>query len=376
VTKLHNLAQIGQSIWLDHIRRSLLTSGELEHLIEQGLRGMTSNPSIFDEAISNSDDYLDQLKGLAQQEKSNLEIYEALAIEDIQRAADQFRPIYGEEMPLDGVAQNYGFDGFVSLEANPHLANNTPGTIDEIHRLHQLVNRPNVMFKVPATRAGIPAIKQLTSDGININITLMFSIKHYNLVTDAWLSGLEERVKRGEPITGIASVASFFVSRVDSKLDPVLDEMGLNSLKGKIGIANAKNVYQQFTKVFSSARWSRLAQQGAQVQRVLWGSTSTKNPDYSDTMYVDNLIGPQTVNTVPPNTLEAFLDHGAVERTVDQNLTASRTQLEQLAKAGIDIITVGDELQEEGVDKFANAFDDLLNSIAQKQETISVSATG
>jgi transaldolase len=374
VTKLHDLTQIGQSIWLDHIRRSLLTTGELKHLIDRGLRGMTSNPSIFDEAISNSDDYRDQLSQLAQQGKSSQAIYEALAIDDIQHAADQFRPVYEEKLPVDGVAQNYGFDGFVSLEANPHLANDTSGTIDEIHRLHRLVDRSNVMFKVPATPAGIPAIKQLTSDGININITLMFSIKHYNLVTNAWLAGLEERVRRGDSITGIASVASFFVSRVDSKLDPQLDDMGLESLKGTLGIANAKNVYQQFTKVFSSARWSRLAQQGAQVQRVLWGSTSTKNPAYPDTMYVDNLIGPQTVNTVPPRTLEAFLDHGTVERTVDQNLTTSRTQLEQLAKAGIDMVAVGDELQDEGVEKFANSFDDLLASIDQKRETVSVSA--
>lgn len=370
MTKLHDLAHIGQSIWLDYIRRSLLTSGELESLIEQGLRGMTSNPSIFDKAISDSDDYADQFESLVQQAKTDQEIYEALAIEDIQRAADLFRPVYEEEMPLDGVAQNYGFDGYVSLEANPHLANDTLGTIDEIRRLHRLVDRPNVMFKVPATPAGIPAIKQLTSEGININITLMFSVKHYNLVTHAWVSGLEERVKRGESITGIASVASFFVSRVDSKLDPQLAEKNQDHLKGTIGIANAKNVYQEFTKVFSSARWVRLAQQGAQVQRVLWGSTSTKNPDYPDTMYVDNLIGPQTVNTVPPETLEAFLDHGTVERTVDQRLTDSRTQLEQLAKAGIDIIVIGDELQEEGVEKFANSFDALMESITNKREAI------
>lgn len=375
MTKLHDLTQFGQSMWLDYIRRSLLTSGELKRLIDQGLRGMTSNPSIFDKAISSSDDYTEQLTQLAQQEKTPQAIYEALAIEDIQHAADLFRPLYEEKTPVNGMAQNYGFDGYVSLEANPHLANDTVGTIEEIHRLHQLVDRPNVMFKVPATSEGIPAIKQLTSDGININITLMFSIKHYNLVTNAWLAGLEERAQRGESIMGIASVASFFVSRMDSKLDPQLEDMGLDSLKGNIGIANAKNVYQQFTKIFSSARWARLAQQGAQVQRVLWGSTSTKNPEYPDTMYVDNLIGPQTVNTVPPRTLEAFMDHGTVERTIDQNLTGSRTQLEQLAKAGIDIIAIGDELQDEGVEKFINSFDDLLESVAEKRETVVASTT-
>jgi transaldolase len=375
VTKLHELHQLGQSIWLDYIRRSLLTSGGLEARIEQGVRGMTSNPTIFDKAIANSDDYDDQFSVLVQQDTADREIYERLAIEDIQRAADQFLPVYEEQMPLDGMAQNHGFDGFVSLEANPHLANDTQGTIAEIRRLHELVDRPNVMFKVPATPAGIPAIKQLTADGININITLMFSVKHYNQVSSAWLAGLEERVRRGDPVMGIASVTSFFVSRVDSKLDPRLDEMGLASLKGKIGIANAKHVYQQFTQVFSSARWHRLAGRGAQVQRVLWGSTSTKNPAYPDTMYVDSLIGPQTVNTVPPETLDAFLDHGTVERTADRRLTDSRTQLEQLTKAGIDIIAVGDELQEEGVEKFVKSFDDLLASIAHKRETIMASLT-
>jgi transaldolase len=374
VTKLHELHQLGQSIWLDYIRRSLLTSGGLKTRIEQGVRGMTSNPTIFDKAIANSDDYDDQFSALVAQETSDWEIYERLAVEDIQQAADQFLPIYEEQLPLDGMARNYGFDGFVSLEANLHLANDTQGTIDEIRRLHRLVDRPNVMFKVPATPAGIPAIKQLTSDGININITLMFSVKHYNQVSNAWLAGLEERAQRGEAVMGIASVVSFFVSRVDSKLDPRLDEVGLTNLKGKIGIANAKQVYQHFTQVFGSARWHRLAAQGAQVQRVLWGSTSTKNPAYPDTMYVDSLIGPQTVNTIPPETLDAVLDHGTVARTVDRNLTDSRLQLEQISNAGIDIIKVGDELQAEGVEKFSNSFDDLLASIARKRESIMASA--
>ncbi|NDJ75412.1 MAG: transaldolase [Chloroflexi bacterium] len=375
MTKLHQVLEHGQSIWLDHIRRSLLTSGELERLIEQGVRGMTSNPAIFDEAISHSDDYNDQLKQVAGQEHSNQAVYEALAIDDIQHAADLFRPVYDEMMPVDGMVQNSDLDGFVSLEADPHLAHDTQGTIDEIHRLHQQVDRPNVMFKVPATPAGIPAIKQLTSDGININITLMFSVKHYHLVTDAWLSGLEARARRDEPITGIASVASFFVSRIDNKLDPQLESIGMDHLRGTIGVANAKKVYQQFTKVFSSARWKRLARQGVHAQRVLWGSTSTKNPDYPDTMYVDNLIGPQTVNTVPPPTLDAFLDHGTVERTVDRKLTGSLRQLEQLAKANLDLIAVGDELQEEGVKRFADAFDALLESIAHQRETVSAYAS-
>lgn len=366
MTKLHTLIQLGQSIWLDHLNRSLLTSGELQTLIEQGVRGITSNPSIFAKAISNKDDYASQIEQLVHQEKTDYEIYEALAIEDIQSAADRLRPVF------EGTTHR---DGYVSLEANPHLANDTAGTIDEIHRLHQLVDRPNVMFKVPATPPGIPAIQQLTSDGISINITLMFSIKHYNQVADAWLAGLEERLARGDSIADIASVASSFVSRVDSKLDPWLEERDLHQLTGTIGIANARYVYQQFTKVFSSARWKRLEQHGVRAQRVLWGSTSTKNPDYSDTMYVDSLIGPQTVNTMPPATLAAFLDHGTVSRTVDQNYTQSRTNLEQLRKAGIDLIVVGDELQVEGVEKFAGSFDDLLDSIAQQRAAITISAT-
>ncbi len=372
MTKLHELHQLGQSIWLDYIQRSLLTSGGLKTRIEQGVRGMTSNPTIFDKAIANSDDYDAQFTALVQQGAADREIYEQLAIKDIQQAADQFLPVY-QETGANGNTQTAGFDGYVSLEANPHLAHDTQGTIDEIRRLHGLVDRPNVMFKVPATPEGIPAIKQLTADGININITLMFSIKHYNLVSDAWISGLEARLQRGDAIKGVASVASFFVSRVDSKLDPRLEELGLENLKGKIGIANAKRVYHQFMQVFGSARWRRLAVQDTLVQRVLWGSTSTKNPAYSDTLYVDNLIGPQTVNTVPIETLEAVLDHGTAARTVDQNLTDSRTQLEQLAKAGIDIVAVGDELQVEGVEKFTKSFDDLLEFIAQKRETITAS---
>ena len=269
MTKLHELHELGQSIWLDYIQRSLLTSGELKTRIDQGVRGMTSNPTIFDKAIADSDDYDAQFTTLVQQGVADREIYERLAIADIQQAADQFLPVYEETRQISGSAQNH-FDGYVSLEANPHLAHDTQGTIDEIRRLHRLVDRPNVMFKVPATSEGIPAIKQLTTDGISINITLMFSIKHYNLVSDAWISGLEARLRRGDSIKGIASVASFFVSRVDSKLDPRLEKLGLESLKGKIGIANAKRVYHQFTQVFwpCKTRMSSASCGAAQARKI------------------------------------------------------------------------------------------------------------
>ncbi len=360
MTKLHELKELGQSVWLDYIRRALMTSGELDDLIAEGLRGMTSNPTIFEKAIAGSDDYTEQLQALVAQGKSELAIYEALAIQDIQDAADRFRTVFDADPT----------DGYVSLEANPHLAHDTQGTIEEIRRLHKLVDRPNVMFKVPATREGIPAIEQLLSEGININITLMFSVQHYDLVAEAFLRALETRVNNGEPVDRVASVASFFVSRMDSKLDPRLEERGLTELKGAIGVANAKSVYQRFTQVFGSARWKRLEQQGAQVQRVLWGSTSTKDPAYPDTLYVDNLIGPHTVNTLPPETLDAFRDHGTVARTVDRDWSTARTQLERLSKAGIDILQVGEELQTEGVDKFIASFDELIKTIATQRETL------
>lgn len=372
MNKLHEMLSRGQSVWLDHIRRSLLTTGELEELIKQGLRGMTSNPTIFDQAISQSNDYREQIRSLVQQGKSEHEIYEALAIEDVQRAADQFHPIYQEaNQAVDGIAPSYGFDGYVSLEANPHLAHDTAGTIEEVRRLHRAVGRPNVMFKIPATPEGIPAIEQLVGEGINVNVTLMFSVKHYEAVTEAYFSGLEKRVRTAQRVIPIASVASFFVSRMDSKLDPRLSRRNLDDLVGKIGIGNAKYVYHRFTEIFRSDRWLQLAEYGARVQRVLWGSTSTKNPDYPDTMYVDNLIGPQTVNTMPPSTLEAFMDHGTVERTVDQNLAESLAYLERLENAGINLIAIGDELQREGVEKFAKSYDDLLETIAEKREAIS-----
>ncbi len=356
-TNLHRLNDLGQSIWLDQLSRNILAEGELEALIEKGLSGVTSNPSIFLKAITSSDIYDDQISTLVQKGFDAQEIYEALTVEDIQRAADQLKPVY---------EKTAGEDGYVSLEANPKIAYDTEATIEEIRHLHKSVNRPNAMFKIPATEEGYPAIEQCLSEGININITLMFSMEQYNDVAEAYLSGIEKYIESGGDPHNIASVASFFVSRVDVKVDPQLEEHGAEEIKGRIAIANAKMVYQRFTQVFSGDRWEKLEAAGARIQRVLWGSTSTKNPDYPDTLYVDELIGPYTVNTIPFETIEAFLNHGTVERTVDQDLAAARSALEQIAALPIDLDKVTDELLEEGVQSFADDYEKLLSGLSQK----------
>lgn len=358
-TKLHELSNLGQAIWLDYIRRSFITSGELQKLIDQGVRGVTSNPAIFEKAIAGSDDYDDQMRQLVSAGKSVNEIYEILAVQDIQQATDLFRPLYDE---------TNGADGFVSLEVSPGLANDTAGTIAEGRRYFSELGRPNLMIKVPATAEGIPAIRQLISEGVNVNITLMFSMEHYNAVAEAYIAGLEDLVARGGDPSKVSSVASFFISRVDSKIDPNLEALGASDLKSKIAIANAKVVYQRFKEVFSGERWQRLAAKGARVQRPLWASTSTKDPSLPDTLYVDTLIGADTVNTVPPETLNAFLDHGVVALTVEDDITEAQRQMDKLAEIGIDMQQVGEELQNEGVDKFNKPFDALLKSIEQKRE--------
>ncbi|MGD1993279.1 MAG: bifunctional transaldolase/phosoglucose isomerase [Anaerolineae bacterium] len=360
MTKMHQLAELGQAIWLDYIRRSLMTSGSLQDLVGKGLRGLTSNPSIFEKAIAGSDDYDDQLRRLSAHCDSPEQIYEAVAIEDIQMAADALRPVYDE---TDGV------DGYVSLEVSPELAYDTAGTIAEARRLFRAVDRPNLLIKVPATPEGIPAIETLIGEGINVNVTLMFSLDQYNAVAEAYMSGLERLSADGGDVSRIASVASFFVSRVDVKVDQMLDEIGTpeaKALKGTIGIANAKMAYQRFKSAFATERWDRLAAKGARLQRVLWASTSTKNPSYPDTLYPDNLIGPHTVNTLPPETLDAFLDHGTVALTLEAQLDEERARLEQLSAIGIDIDQVTDELLEEGVEKFARPFTSLMESIRGK----------
>jgi transaldolase len=363
MTKLHELAEIGQSVWLDHIDRNLITSGKLQELIDTGLRGMTSNPNIFNQAIAKSDAYDQQLQTLVAAGKSVEAIYEALVVQDIQNAADVLRPVYG---------QTDGLDGYVSLEANPHLAYDTQGTIDEVHHLRAAVDRPNVMYKVPATPEGVVAAEHLIGEGININITLMFSMNHYESVAHAYITGLEHFEAHGGDITQVASVASFFVSRVDVKVDDRLASMDDTDLQGQIAIANARLVYQRFREIFSHDNrwWMRLSERGARVQRPLWASTSTKNPDYPDTLYVDNLIGPDTVNTMPLETLAAFLDHGTVAQTINQDVDQALGQVLRLGQLGIDLDEVGEELQREGVDKFVEPFDALLETIRNQRERL------
>ncbi len=361
MSKMHELAILGQSIWLDFIRRAFIDSGELKALVDQGLRGVTSNPSIFQKAISSSTDYNAALERFAADDLTIIDIYENLAIQDIRRAADILRPVY---------ERTDGKDGYVSLEVNPKLADDTEGTVMEARRLFSLVDRPNVMIKVPATQAGIPAIETLIGEGINVNVTLIFSIKHYEEAAFAYIQGLERLAPANVDLKRVASVASLFVSRVDTAVDKQLAALGNQELQGKIAVANAKMAYQRFREIFSGPRWKALAAQGARVQRPLWGSTSTKNPAYPDTLYVDQLIGPDTVNTVPPETLKAFLDHGTVARTLDANVDEARAQLQQLAALGIDLDTIMEQLQVDGVKSFADAFDQLMDSIANRVQEI------
>jgi transaldolase / glucose-6-phosphate isomerase len=365
---LRLLEKLGQSIWLDYIRRNLITSGELKRLIdEDGLRGLTSNPSIFEKAIAGSTDYSDILEQLHSQRRTPGEIYEAIAIRDIQDAADLLLPVYQ--------ATNRR-DGYVSLEVSPKLARSTQGSIDEARRLWKAVSRPNIMIKIPGTPEGLPAIRQAISEGINVNITLLFSQDAYEKVTEAHLAGLE--AAKGQDLGKIASVASFFVSRIDTLIDSLLtaklkqagspqEDQLLRSLLGKVAIANAKQAYRKYSKIFSSDRWKALASKGAQTQRLLWASTSTKNPAYRDVMYVENLIGPDTVDTVPPSTLDAFRDHGQADRTLDAGLDAADKTMSDLEKAGISMKKVTDQLLEEGIKLFDDAFDKLIAAVEQKK---------
>ncbi len=361
MTKLHQLADLGQAIWLDYIRRSFIESGELQKLIDQGLLGITSNPTIFKQAIAGSTDYDDALHRLVDAGRSRDEIYDALVMDDIGRAADLLRPVY---------ESTDGADGFVSLEVSPALARDTNGTIAEARHLFSALDRPNIMIKVPATAEGIPAIETLIGEGINVNVTLMFSLGQYDAVSEAYMRGLERLAKAGIELARVNSVASFFVSRVDSAVDRELEEIGEETLQGKIAVANAKLAYARFREKFGGPRWERLVQHGARPQRVLWASTSTKNPRYPDTLYVDNLIGPDTVNTLPPETLRAFLDHGDVARSVDSGLPDAHQNVNRLAELGIDLDTVTDRLLEEGVASFAGSFDTLLESISEKRDQI------
>ncbi|PYV44316.1 MAG: transaldolase [Acidobacteria bacterium] len=376
VTKVANplveLQLYGQSVWHDNISRNLLDSGKLQRLInEDGLRGLTSNPTIFEKAINGSSDYDASLKSLLAQGREVKEIYEALAIEDIQRASDLFRPIFNEAA---------GQDGFVSLEVSPKLAQKTEETIQEARRLWKRVNRPNVMIKVPATPAGIPAIEQLLGEGININITMMFSMDHYIQVAQAYIRGLEI-LERSARLLTVSSVASFFVSRVDTLVDKLLEERlpkatsapkrkEIESLLGKTAIANSRLVYQKFKEIFGGSRFLALKGKGARVQRPLWASTSTKNPNYRDVLYVEELIGPDTVDTMPPATIDAFRDHGRVRPSLEENLEESRQVFSKLAKLGINMDDVTNKLQNDGVKLFADSFDTLIDSITAKMSKV------
>jgi transaldolase/glucose-6-phosphate isomerase len=364
---LKDLQRYGQSVWLDYIRRNLLTSGELKRLIEEdGLRGMTSNPAIFEKAIAGSTDYTDLLNSLA--EKSDLDAkarYEILAIRDIQDAADFLRPVYDSSKRRDG---------YVSLEVSPYLARDTKGTLEEARRLWKAVGRENIMIKVPGTAEGIPAFQQLIGEGININVTLLFAQEVYEKVAEAYIAGLEQFAAKGGEVSKMASVASFFISRIDTLVDSKVDEKLkttkdveqetlLKSILGKIAIANGKLTYQRYLQIFSGPRWEKLAAKGAQTQRVLWASTSTKNPAYRDVIYVEELIGRDTVNTIPPATLDAFRDHGKLRESLTEDIDAAKRSMADLAKAGISMKEVTDKLTEDGVQLFAEAFDKLLTAV-------------
>lgn len=365
MNKLKQLAACGQSPWLDYLKRSLIEQGGLATLIERdGLKGVTSNPSIFEKAIGETDEYTQALNSfLAQGDRDVAAIYEHLAIADIQAAADVLRPVYDE---------THGRDGYISLECSPYLANDTEATCTEALRLNAAVNRPNLMVKVPATPAGLPAIRKLIGRGLNINITLLFSVDVYEQVVEAYMAGLEDFAKSGGDLSRIASVASFFVSRIDVAVDKRLDQLAgkqtAERLRGKAGIANAKIAYERYKALFSGARWEKLAAAGARTQRLLWASTSTKNPAYKDTLYADALIGRDTVDTIPPETMDAFRDHGKVEaNAIEQGLADAHALLGDLEKQGISLKEVTDELVEDGVRKFADAFDKLFGAIAKRR---------
>jgi len=362
-----DLLKFGQSVWLDYIRRDLLETGELKRLIdEDGLRGMTSNPSIFEKAVGESNYYSDLLNELNR--RTDLDAngrYEILAIRDIQDAADVLRPVYQSTKRRDG---------YVSLEVSPFLARDTEATLKEARRLWKAVGRENIMIKVPGTAEGIPAFQQLISEGININVTLLFAQEVYEEVAEAYIAGMAQLAASGSDVSKIASVASFFISRIDTLVDSIVEQRlkaskeerekdGLQSIMGKVAIANGKQTYQRYLRIFGADQWKKLAAKGAQTQRVLWASTSTKNPKYSDVMYVEELIGRDTVNTVPPATLDAYRDHGRPRPSLTEDVESANRIMETVAKLGISMKQVTDKLTEDGVRLFAEAFQKLLKAV-------------
>jgi transaldolase/transaldolase/glucose-6-phosphate isomerase len=359
--RVKQIHEFGQSIWLDFIERRLIQSGGLQKLIdEDGIRGVTSNPAIFEKAISGSSDYDEQIAELSRESKSNDEIFYAVAIDDIKAAADLFKQVYEEEVE--------GADGFVSLEVSPLLARDTEGTIAQAIDLWQKVDRKNVMIKIPGTAEGLPAIRKAISEGININVTLLFGLPRYEEVAEAYISGLEDRLNAGKPIDKIASVASFFLSRIDIIVDPLLLQKGFNDLKGEIAIASAKKAYQMYKKIFCGERFKKLQEKGARPQRLLWASTSSKDPSSSDVKYVEALIGPDTVDTIPMETLEAFRDHGNPENRLEQDLNKAHVAMQTLKEIGINIDQITQTLEDEGIEKFNKPYEKLLKAIEDQRQ--------
>jgi transaldolase len=359
-SRLHELSELGQSVWIDSLSREWLRTGELRRMMdEDAVVGVTSNPTIFQKAMSEGDWYDEQLREVLAEEDDPREIFLRLAFDDIREACDLMRSAW------DGTE---GQDGYVSLEVEPALAHDTEATIEQAQHFHDTVDRPNLYVKIPATAAGVPAIEEMIARGKKINVTLIFGLDRYAEVAEAYIRGVERLVESGGDPKSVTSVASFFVSRVDTEADKRLDAIGGNDeLKGRLAIANAKLAYQRYKEIFSGSRWEGLAAQGASTQRCLWASTSTKNPEYRDVMYVEELIGPQTVNTMPKETIEAFQDHGEVRPTLEEGLEEARRVFDELAAVGIDYDDVTRVLEDEGVQKFADSFDELLEGVAAKR---------
>ncbi|SEM13163.1 transaldolase [Stigmatella aurantiaca] len=366
---LRQLAELGQSIWVDNLQRSYITKGTLKKLIdEDGLTGLTSNPTIFQKAVSGSEDYEDLFNEAKGKGLSGNDLYEKLAVRDVQGAADILRPVYDARK---------GQDGYASLEVSPLLAHDTQATLEEARRLWKTLSRPNVMIKVPGTEAGVPAFEQLTAEGINVNVTLLFSQERYRQIAEAYISGLEKLAASGGDVSKVASVASFFISRIDAIVDKEVEKKvkagvtaeqkkALDALSGKVAIANAKLAYRTYKELFSSARWKALSGKGARVQRVLWASTSTKNPQLRDVLYVEELIGRDTVNTLPPATIDAFRDHGKVRPSLEEDLAGAEETMRQLETSGISIKKVTEELATDGIRLFEESFDKLLSAVGEK----------
>ena len=355
MNSLNKVRNLDQSIWLDLLNREIMNSGKLQSLIDNDdLRGLTSNPSIFEKAISGSSDYDEDIIQLSKTQDDNSAIFFDLAIADIQRAADFFKPVYDK---------TDGEDGFVSLEVSPYLARDTDGTIQQARELWKRVDRKNVMIKIPGTKQGLIAIRECLREGININVTLLFGLPRYREITEAFMGGLEDRLKEGNSIKEVSSVASFFLSRIDVMIDPMLQEKGAENLKGKIAIASAKKAYQIYLEMIASDRFKKLKENGAQKQRVLYASTGTKNPSLSDVLYVESIIGKDTINTLPMETIDAFRDHGIAAETLTTNLDEANKAMEELKSKGIDIDKVTQKLEDEGIEKFNQAYEKLIKSI-------------